>query len=127
MFILDENVEKAPRLGFLKDYWRTDSERIPKEFEIYELLKDKGVENVATAIGGGDVEGGAQRTVTDRDDDGSGDPPQGKLVHCRVALLELARPLDTYAHSGELIIVVYHALKGMFGLVLTCLEYSTNS
>ncbi|KAI0690796.1 hypothetical protein BC835DRAFT_1417547 [Cytidiella melzeri] len=94
------------RLSFMKDYWRPNTIRTRAEIDVYQKLKEKKVRNVATALGGGDV--GDQCTVTQeylKDTRGI-----VKRAHCRLFLEELARPLDTYKHSSELIGLVYDAL-----------------
>ncbi|KAI0690799.1 hypothetical protein BC835DRAFT_1521481 [Cytidiella melzeri] len=94
------------RLSFMKDYWRPNTIRTRAEIDVYQKLKEKKVSHVATALGGGDV--GDQCTVTQeylKDTRGI-----VKRSHCRLFLEELARPLDTYRNSSELILLVWDAL-----------------
>ncbi|KAI0089087.1 hypothetical protein BDY19DRAFT_906019 [Irpex rosettiformis] len=109
-------VQGSHLLGFLKDYWRPVSARIPQELDIYRKLKEAEVRRVATAIGGGDV-------VSDDSDDSEhqvtitnkflqGDVAPLEREHCRIALKEFARPLEDYEDSKGLITIVSHALEG---------------
>lgn len=105
-------------LCFLKDAWRPNTPRVPIELEVYRILKAYEVSHVATAIAGGDVAQPAyssppcvedsqviqctQRTITQ---EYIQDLPRWPLerFHCRLALKELARPLETSKTSAELI------------------------
>ncbi|KAI0695378.1 hypothetical protein BC835DRAFT_1414894 [Cytidiella melzeri] len=102
-------IEQPPaRLCFMKDYWRPNSSKIPKELDVYKKLKTAKVRFVATAIGGEDVPG--QSTVTQIYLP-PGEVPLERL-HCRLVVEELARPLEAYRSSAEMIVVLFHALQG---------------
>lgn len=99
------------RLVFLKDAWRANCPEIHPELETYLKLNNEGVCNVPTALGGGDVGGATkQRTVTQEYISGP-DAPLERL-HSRLILQELGRPLDSYADSAELMLVVLCAFQG---------------
>ncbi|KAJ3543935.1 hypothetical protein NM688_g5800 [Phlebia brevispora] len=101
------------RLVFLKDSWRPDSRSIQPEFETYKILKEKQVQHVATALGGGDV--GAphpQKTINQDCFDPRVRPT--KRVHHRIVLREVGEPLADYKSSIEMISVVYDAVVGHF-------------
>ncbi|KAI0086349.1 hypothetical protein BDY19DRAFT_995954 [Irpex rosettiformis] len=89
--------DSATASWVLEGLWRSD--RVPLELDIYKELQAAGVRHVATVIGGGDVEGGSHVTRTDQ-------------FVCCIVFKELARPLEHYAHSREMITIVYHALIG---------------
>ncbi|KAI0691860.1 hypothetical protein BC835DRAFT_1509144 [Cytidiella melzeri] len=92
----------------MKDYWRPNSSKIPKELDVYKTLKTAGVRNVATAIGGGDIPG--QYTVTRESFDLEKVPLE--RVHCRLVFEQLARPLEAYRSSSDMIVVLFDALQG---------------
>ncbi|KAI0690793.1 hypothetical protein BC835DRAFT_160717 [Cytidiella melzeri] len=94
------------RLSFMKDYWRSHTKRTRAELAVYQWLKEKQVSNVATALGGGDVDD--QCTVTQEYLKDAGGIV--KRSHYRIFFEELARPLDTYDNSAELIMLVWDAL-----------------
>ncbi|KAI0693723.1 hypothetical protein BC835DRAFT_1415742 [Cytidiella melzeri] len=96
------------RLCFLKDYWRPKSSKILPELKIYEELAAHNVHYVAKAIGGGDV--GDQCTVTQRYFKWLAEVPL-KRCHSRL-VLNLARPLEKYTSSSELVVLVFDALRG---------------
>ncbi|KAI0090084.1 hypothetical protein BDY19DRAFT_938336 [Irpex rosettiformis] len=98
----------ASRLCFLKDYWCTKLNQNRTELSIYEVLYEKGVKYVATALGGGFV--GAQQTATQ--DYLPGEEVPTELFHYRLAIEELARPLESYRHSKELIRWLFDGLQG---------------
>ncbi|KAI0690797.1 hypothetical protein BC835DRAFT_1521480 [Cytidiella melzeri] len=98
--------QQKHRLSFMKDYWRPPMKRTRAELAVYQWLKEKQVNNVATALGGGDVDD--QCTVTQEYLKDAGGI--AKRTHYRIFFEELARPLDTYKHSSELIALVYDAL-----------------
>ena len=96
------------RLVFLKDYWRYDEPICRSELGVYMRLQEYGIQNTATAIAGGDVGGDRpQFTLYDEFLD-----TDSKLLHHRIVLKEVCRPLETYSNSPELIIATYHALLG---------------
>ena len=95
------------RLCFLKDYWRPNSSDIRTELAVYERLSSHGVQNVAVALGGGDV--ACQITITDQHLN------HGSLLqrlHYRIVIEQLACPLEEYENSAVLIFLVYDALRG---------------
>ncbi|KAI0090083.1 hypothetical protein BDY19DRAFT_887742, partial [Irpex rosettiformis] len=96
------------RLCFLKDYWCLRLPQHRTELSVYKLLYEKGVKYVATALGGGLV--GTQQTVTQ--DYLPGEEVPAELFHYRLAIQELARPLESYRHSEELIMWLFDGLQG---------------
>ncbi|KAI0690803.1 hypothetical protein BC835DRAFT_161772 [Cytidiella melzeri] len=96
------------RLCFLKDYWVPNTRRIRPELTVYKRLQETGVRHVATALGGGYVAN--QCTVTQKYL--VGDEVLLQYRHYRLAMDELARPLENYKSSSEMILVVYDALQG---------------
>ncbi|CAL1697201.1 unnamed protein product [Somion occarium] len=110
---LDPNTGKAePRLVFVKDTWRPDTDKIHPELEVYAKLHAANVPNIATVVCGGDITvgGEAQRTRT-----------QEVLVkflpriHYRLVFKEVGRPLDTYSESVEMIQFVGDAIEAHRG------------
>ena len=108
-FIPKTDEKSKARLGFMKDYWRPDSQRITPEIQIYKELRDAEVQHVATVAAGGDLEG--QTTRTHEFFRGRPYAPT-KRVHCYILFNELARPLEDYENSEALVTIVYHALTG---------------
>ncbi|KAJ3559565.1 hypothetical protein NM688_g266 [Phlebia brevispora] len=99
------------RLVFLKDSWRPDKSTTPPELETYKVLKEKEVQFVATALGGGDVGAPKQQETVNQDFFGMRVRPT-KRVHHRIVLKEVGEPLTEYRSSLEMIIIVYDALRG---------------
>lgn len=111
------------RLCFLKDQWRTNARGCHPELETYARLKKYNVTRVATAIAGGDVDGGSQRTVSQifmkRYRESQGIQVPAERIHTRIVLREIGRPLDQYANSIDLIRIAGHALYGT-RILCTC-------
>ena len=97
----------SSRLCFLKDYWRPISDNIHAELAVYERLSSYHVKHVATALGGGDVAN--QTTITDQY---LNIALLLQRLHCRIVIEQLARPLEDYKDSAEMIFIVYDALQG---------------
>lgn len=98
-------------LVFLKDAWRANSPRIRSELSTYIALNSAEVQNVPTALGGGDVGGPQrQRTLTQKYLKTSSRPLE--RVHGRLILRELGKPLESYEHSLALILVTGDAFEG---------------
>ncbi|KAI0090940.1 hypothetical protein BDY19DRAFT_886069 [Irpex rosettiformis] len=93
------------RLSFLKEYWRPILPNSLTELDIYELLKAKGVLNIATIIGVGGVN--HQFTMTE---EFLGREKLAKRGHCLILFEELARPLADYDDSSNMILAVSSAL-----------------
>lgn len=117
---------KSGRLCFLKDTWRPNSKRIHPELDVYKHLRRKEVRNIATAIGGGDVEIPGSRstgppgtvedpvlqcTVTQNYLSHLPNSPLERF-HYRLVIQELGRPLDKYEYDADMIGVVFDALQG---------------
>ncbi|KAI0685723.1 hypothetical protein BC835DRAFT_495574 [Cytidiella melzeri] len=100
--------QQSKRLCFLKDYWRPISSKIPKELDVYKKLKAAGVRYVASVIGGEDLVG--QCTVTQIHLVLEEVPLE--RVHCRLVFEQLARPLEAYRGSLDMIVVLLNALQG---------------
>ncbi|TFY59072.1 hypothetical protein EVG20_g7925 [Dentipellis fragilis] len=90
-------------LVFVKGFWCSRAPGVRRELEIYKVLKDKGVEHVATALAGGDVGGHeGQLTITqDFIEDQSKSPSRAARFHYRVVLQQVGRPLETYESHYE--------------------------
>lgn len=110
--------EHRERLVFFKDFWRPNSPKIRCELDTYMLLNRQGVQNIATAIAGGDVlaDGSFQRTVTQTYIQSATGPRPLERIHGRLVLAELACPLEDYFGSYELISVVNDAIQGTCGI-----------
>ncbi|KAI0685724.1 hypothetical protein BC835DRAFT_1420965 [Cytidiella melzeri] len=102
------NKQKPTRLYFMKDYWRPNSRRIPKELDVYMKLQAARVRYVASVIGGEDLVG--QCTVTQIHLVLEEVPLE--RVHCRLVFEQLARPLEAYRGSLDMIVVFINALQG---------------
>ncbi|KAI0682340.1 hypothetical protein BC835DRAFT_1424562 [Cytidiella melzeri] len=102
------NKQKPTRLYFMKDYWRPNSRRIPKELDVYKKLKAAGVRYVASVIDGEDLVG--QCTVTQIHLVFEEVPLE--RVHCRLVFEQLAQPLEAYWGSSDMIVVLLNALQG---------------
>ncbi len=103
-FDLDNN-----RLVFLKDYWRSRSNESRAELEVYEKLHKAKVQNIATPIGGGDVDPDNQRTITEKYI--TGGSPDSR-VHYRFAVRQVGRPLETYSTAREMVGFIHDAVIG---------------
>ncbi|KAI0347552.1 hypothetical protein BDW22DRAFT_1342322 [Trametopsis cervina] len=103
--------ERRRRLVFFKDFWRPNSQKIRRELDTYALLNRQGVQNIATAIAGGDVSynNDPQRTLTQAYSKSKNVPSE--RVYARLVLLELAHPLKNYFCSYELVSVVRDAIQ----------------
>ncbi|KAI0347560.1 hypothetical protein BDW22DRAFT_1307326, partial [Trametopsis cervina] len=103
--------ERRRRLVFFKDFWRPNSQKIRRELDTYALLNGQGVQNIATAIAGGDVSynNDPQRTLTQAYSKSKNVPSE--RVYARLVLLELAHPLKNYFCSYELVSVVRDAIQ----------------
>ncbi|KAI0082891.1 hypothetical protein BDY19DRAFT_876769, partial [Irpex rosettiformis] len=99
----------APKLSFIKDYWRPNIWGTRTELANYLLLNGLSVCNIATAIGGGDVPG--QLTISQNF---LGIDKPAELSHCRIVFEELARPLSDYKSSALMILAVYNALEAHY-------------
>lgn len=102
------------RMCFIKDTWRPLEPGVHAEWEVYIRLKEAGVDKfIATAICGADVvgsDGKPQYTLTQ--DYREGAVKRLRRVHCRLVTREIGKPLIKYEHSGFLMSVTYHALRG---------------
>ncbi|KAI0634552.1 hypothetical protein C8Q77DRAFT_764330 [Trametes polyzona] len=118
---------KRKALVTIKDYWRTDSPGHLTEYQIYQKLWEKTDVSeptfIPTLLGGGDIsddddKGTLQRTMTDKivaahfaTKSASADIPTPGLVHTRLVIKELCRPLGDFSEAKELAIAVYDALQ----------------
>lgn len=100
---------------FLKDSWCPVTEEL--ELNVYKKLNNSpGMNFVATAIAGNEVR--ADLTVTqDLVPAGKQRRPAQRSQH-RLVLLQIGRPLESYATQRELIQVVSDALDGLSTLRL---------
>ena len=103
------------RLVFLKDFWREDGPLDESEFGVYRRLQQHKIPYIAKPLAGGDVSETKPGPFLQRTD--SVDyTDRSCLVHHRLVLREICRPLSTYTDTRELIIIVYHALLGRYSL-----------
>ncbi|TFK80177.1 hypothetical protein K466DRAFT_533234 [Polyporus arcularius HHB13444] len=112
----------ADRPVFVKDSWRTESDRLHSELEIYHQLwsgqESQSVEvtHIPTVLGGGDVSivtgngESVQRTHTQKYADD--ETPRPGRVHSRIVIKEIGRRLKDFEHVYELGRGIYGALQG---------------
>ena len=119
-----------PRLVYLKDFWRTDLPDIQKEGDVYRELHDAHVPNIPKLGPAGDVSFSLgrenivpfpiQRTRTQDYVKGSGlghewclgRPLVDPLVHYRLVLETLGKPLNTFKSTRQLCEVIRDAIIG---------------
>ncbi|KAJ8455167.1 hypothetical protein ONZ51_g12598 [Trametes cubensis] len=98
------------RFCFLKDYWRPlVANRSRPEHLVYNRLHSVGTPFIPTLICGGDV-GGPRRQMTQVQDSL---PSKGRPVpriHYRIAIAEIARPLETFNDFTELAYIFAHVI-----------------
>jgi len=120
----------VPRLVYLKDFWRTDVPDIQKEGDVYRELHDAHVPNIPMLGPAGDVSFSlgcenivpfpTQRTRTQDYVKGSGlghewcpgRPRVDPLVHYRLVLETLGKPLNTFKSTRQLCEVIRDAIVG---------------
>ena len=113
------------KLVYLKDFWRTDLPRIPKEGDVYRKLHDAKVPYIPALGPAGDVplspdHAGTQRTKTQDYLKGSGRgvewcpgrPVVEPYVHYRLVLETLGQPLNTFKSTRQLCEVIRDAIVG---------------
>ncbi|TFY59276.1 hypothetical protein EVG20_g7849 [Dentipellis fragilis] len=97
---------------WLKDSWRIDTPEMPKEFKIYEKLREKKVSNVPKCHCGGDI--GKQKTRTHEFQDSTWRCGKHRIMphhHYRLALeVIVGHPLHKYKSTKELCVVILDAL-----------------
>lgn len=99
---------------FLKDTWRI--EEYSQEHKIYEKLNANAVPCIANVVVAGDVPGKFQKT-----------PTMGRrLIHYRLVLDTVGKPLSAFSSTHELIKAVRDALRGS-SLLSPSIFLSTNS
>ncbi|KAH8917571.1 hypothetical protein BT69DRAFT_1354619 [Atractiella rhizophila] len=83
-------------LVLLKDTWRNTQYR--REGEVYAELHESKVPNILQVIAEGDVRGNLQhiKLSTDKED-------ESEMVHYRIVLAKVRRPLDKFTSSYELV------------------------
>ena len=112
------------RMCFVKDGWRPLAERVHPEWDVYKRLKEHDVKYVATAIAGGDVQGSEDKvpqcTFTQQYIPGGPETRPVQRMHCRLAIKQVGRSLDTYRDSDQLMSVVYQALLGTHLAIIPC-------
>ena len=79
---------------------------------MYKKLAEHDVRHVTTALGGGDIPG--QVTVTDKFLEKN---DLVKRLHARITIGELARPLEEYENSAEMILIIVGALEGAYAVM----------
>ncbi len=113
---VQEDGKTSWHLRFLKDSWRVKDAkgRICPEHEVYERLRDKGVqESIPTCLAGGDVldaDGSAQLTRVHN----IGERKFHPRSHYRILFAELCRPLSDFSDFRELAALLGDALQGKF-------------
>ncbi|KIP07365.1 hypothetical protein PHLGIDRAFT_422003 [Phlebiopsis gigantea 11061_1 CR5-6] len=106
------------RLVFLKDSWRDKEPFEDSEFGAYLKLRQHKIPHVPTPLAGGDVPNEPGSLIQSTQPDaliqytrsGAYTSRKSRLLHHRLVLKEVCRPLWTYTCTPELIIAVYHAL-----------------
>ena len=115
-FDLEDN-----ELVFLKDQWRSVGAK-HTELETYQELHKYGVKCIATVLAGGDVvdddDAAVQSTISQRYLKMPRRKRPLERIHTRLVTREIARSLDDYMDSVELIYVCTQALVGMSTLTL---------
>ncbi|TFY51444.1 hypothetical protein EVG20_g11000 [Dentipellis fragilis] len=101
---------QGKRIVFLKDYWVAQAVGVHDELEVYEKLRLKNVEHVATAIAGGYV--GEQFTCTQDYMDKPHNMTPTTRRHFRFITKKYCCKLETYQDQKELIQVVCDGLEG---------------
>lgn len=89
----------------LKDTWRVEGHR--PEHEIYEMLHRKGVPNIPMVVAAGHVPNHFARC----------EGPQGKLIHYRIVLNVVGRPLSTFNSTHQMVCIIRDALEGEFWVI----------
>ncbi|TFY50174.1 hypothetical protein EVG20_g11677 [Dentipellis fragilis] len=95
---------------WLKDSWRICLDDMEKEFEIYKLLEEKKVRNIAPMVCGGDVAG--QMTITQKYAGATWCSGKVDLLshhHYRLVLGIIGRPLNDFKSTKEMVRAVHHA------------------
>ncbi|KAJ3491198.1 hypothetical protein NLI96_g874 [Meripilus lineatus] len=96
------------RLVFLKDYWQPVSTSYHSELDTYTKLKQAGVENIATPLGGGRLE---HKTITQEYlSEVQGASYDGR-EHYRFAVLEIGIPLEEYEEPLEMVTAILDAVQ----------------
>ncbi len=78
------------------------------ELDVYEKLLGAGVNNIATPLGGGDVDPLRQKSQAQVYLSRGFDP----RLHYRFAVKQVGRPLEEYDSAYEMVWAVYDALVG---------------
>ncbi|KAJ3491200.1 hypothetical protein NLI96_g876 [Meripilus lineatus] len=96
------------RLVFLKDYWQPVSTSYHSELDTYTKLKQAGVENIATPLGGGRLE---HKTITQEYLSEVQGASYGGREHYRFAVLEIGIPLEEYEEPLEMVTAILDAVQ----------------
>jgi hypothetical protein len=116
-----------PRTVYLKDYWRPNVPNMPKEGEIYRVLVEKKVRNIAPFGMGNDVRG--HQTLTQSYVDAPWAVSTKGIIclsHYRMTLDVVGRPLVEFDSSRQFISAIADAMEGELSLFL-CKQPSESS
>ncbi|KAI9061534.1 hypothetical protein FKP32DRAFT_1630835 [Trametes sanguinea] len=100
------------RSVFIKDYWRTSRPDALTEYEVYRRFAegDSAVRNIPTVLGGSDVPGSSD--IASRRPCAQGLPPSTtSMIHTRLVIKEICRPLGSFRDWHELTSVMRDALE----------------
>ena len=105
------------RLVFLKNFWRPSVDSLMLEGEVLRELRTFGVENVPTPLAAGDVLVNEDPQETRKQDhsydNGRITRRSASLVHHRLVLLEICRPLEAHEDALVLVRALTDAFEGM--------------
>ncbi|EED83781.1 predicted protein [Postia placenta Mad-698-R] len=96
---------KTGKFVYLKDSWRVSTGN--SEIKVYQRLHERGVENIATPICGGDVvdiDGTLHRTLAQKHN------RKAEYIHCRLVVEEIGESILDYPTSKDLVAVMYGAI-----------------
>ncbi|EED83805.1 predicted protein [Postia placenta Mad-698-R] len=96
---------KTGKFVYLKDSWRVSTGN--SEIKVYQRLHERGVENIATPIYGGDVadiDGTLHRTLAQKHN------RKAEYIHCRLVVEEIGESILDYPTSKDLVAVMYGAI-----------------
>ncbi|KAF9802194.1 hypothetical protein IEO21_09950 [Rhodonia placenta] len=96
---------KTGQFVYLKDSWRVSTGN--SEIEVYQRLHERGVENIATPICGGDIvdiDGTLHRTLAQKHN------RKAEYIHCRLVVEEIGESILDYPTSHDLVAVMFGAL-----------------
>ena len=114
------------RLAFFKDAWRENDPYRHPEVETYRRFVQHGVNNVATALAGGDVRTPESKNVQRTASHKYVRRNECERIHTRIVTREIGIALKEHVDSRELTTFMFQALLGMLkfsaqrGILLIC-------